>query len=39
MIKIMTARKKNLLDKIIIEHMTELVNHLYFILFKIWDLD
>lgn len=35
----MTAIKKNLLDKIIIEHKTDLVNHPYFILFKIRDLD
>lgn len=35
----MTVVRKNLLDKIVIEHRTNLVNQLYFLLLKIWDLD
>ena len=35
----MTAVRKDLLDKIVIEHRTNLVNHPYFILLEIRDLD
>lgn len=34
----MTVRK-NLLNKIVMEYRTDLVNHLYFILVEIWELD
>ncbi len=31
--------RRDFVDKIVIEHTTDLVNHLYFMLLKIWDLD
>lgn len=34
-IRVMTAVKKDLLDKIVLEHRTELVNHFYITLLKI----
>ena len=37
--RVMTAVRKDLLNKIVIEHRTDLVNHPYFILFEIQDLD
>lgn len=38
-IYIMTVVRKNLLNKIVVKHRTNLVNHLYFIFPEIWDLD
>lgn len=38
-IRVMTAVRKDLLDKIVIEHRTDLVNHPYFIFLEIRDLD
>ena len=35
----MTAMKKELIDKIVVDHRTNLVNHPYFILLEIWELD
>lgn len=35
----MTAVRKDLLDKIIVKYKTDLVNHHYFILVEIQDLD
>ena len=35
----MMAVKRYLLDKIVVEHKTDLVNHSYFMLVEIWDLD
>lgn len=35
----MMIMRKDLLDKIVIEYRTNLVNNLYFILFEIWNLD
>ena len=35
----MTVVRKNLVDKIVIEHKTDLMNYLYFILLEIQDLD
>ena len=35
----MTAVRKNLLDKIIVKHRTDLINHSYFIFLKVRDLD
>ena len=37
--RVMTAVRKDLLDKIAVEHRTDLVNHPYFILLEIRDLD
>ena len=37
--RVMTAVKKDLLDKIVVEHRTELVNHLYITLLKIQNVD
>lgn len=37
--RIIMAVRKYLLDKIIIEHKTNLVNHSYFILLEIQNLD
>lgn len=37
--RVMTTVKKDLLDKITIEHRINLINHPYFILFKIQNLD
>lgn len=38
-IRVMTAVRKDLIDKIMIDHRTNLVNHLYFMLLEIWELD
>ena len=38
-IKVMTAVRKDLLDKIVVEHRTDLVNYPYFVHLEIWDLD
>lgn len=38
-IRVMMAVKKDLLDKIILKHRTDLVTHPYFILLEIWNLD
>ena len=35
----MMALRKNLTDKLVIKIRTNLVNHLYFILLEIWELD
>lgn len=35
----MTAMRKNLIDKIVIDHRTDLVNHPYFILLEIRELN
>ena len=35
----MTAVRKNLVDKIVMDHKTNLINHLYFILLEIRKLD
>lgn len=35
----MTAMTKNLADKIVINHRTDLINHLYFMLLEIQELD
>lgn len=35
----MMAIKRDLIDKIIRKHRTDLVNHLYFIFLEIWKLD
>lgn len=35
----MTAVRKDLLDKIVVKYMTDLVNHLYFVFLEIWDLN
>lgn len=37
--KNMTVVRRDLLDKIIVEHRIDLINYLYFMLFKIQDLD
>lgn len=37
-IRIIIAIKKNLVNKIIIDHKIDLVNYLYFILLEIWEL-
>lgn len=34
-----TAIRKDLTDKLVVENRTDLVNHLYFILLEIWELD
>ena len=38
-IKVVTTVRKDLLDKIVVEHRTDLVNHPYFVLLEIRDLD
>lgn len=38
-IKVMMAIRKNLMDKIVINHRTDLGNHLYFILLEIRELN
>ena len=38
-IRVITVVRRNLVDKIVIEHKTDLVNHPYFMLLEIWDLD
>ncbi len=38
-IRVMTAMRRDLVNKIVVEHRTDLVNDLYFILLEIWDLD
>ena len=38
-IRVMTAVRKDLLDKIFVEHRTDLINQPYFVLLEIWDLD
>ena len=35
----MTTVKKNLIDKIVVDHGTDFVNHLYFMLLEIRKLD
>ena len=35
----MTAMRKNLVDKIMVDHRTDLVNHPYFMLLEIHELD
>lgn len=37
--RVITAVRKDLLDKIVVEHRTDLINHPYFIFIKIWELD
>ena len=38
-IRVVTSIRKDLIDKLIMENKTDLVNHLYFILREIWELD
>lgn len=38
-IKVMTIVRKNLIDKIMVDHRIDLVNHLYFMLLEIQKLD
>ena len=38
-IRVMTAVRKDLLSKIIVEHRTDLINHPYFMLLEIRDLN
>ena len=38
-IRVMTAMRKELVDKIIIDHRTDLFNHPYFMLLEIQELD
>lgn len=38
-IRVITVVRRDLLDKIVVEHKTDLVNHSYFILFEIRELD
>ena len=38
-IRVVTAIRKDLMDKLVIENRTDLVNHPYFILLEIWELD
>lgn len=33
------AVRKELINKIVVDHRTNLVNHLYFMLLEIWELD
>lgn len=35
----MTAMRKKLIDKIVIDHKTDLLNHSYFMLLEIWRLN
>lgn len=35
----MTAIIKDLIDKIVVEHKTDLLTHPYFILLEVWELD
>lgn len=35
----MTAMKKTLIDKIVIDHRIDIINHLYFMLLEIQELD
>lgn len=37
--RVITVVKKDLLNKIVVEHITDLINYFYFILLKIQDLD
>ena len=37
--RVMTAVRKNLADKIVVDHRTDLINHPYFMLIKIQELD
>lgn len=38
-VRVMTAVRKNLVDKIVIDHRTDLINHPYFMLLEIRELD
>ena len=38
-IRVVTVVRKDLLDKIVVEHRTDLVNHPYFVFLEIRDLD
>lgn len=38
-IRVMIAIKKDLVDKIVVDHRTDLINHPYFILLEIRELD
>ena len=38
-IRVVTAIRKDLTDKLVVENRTDLVNHPYFILLEIWELD
>ena len=38
-IRVMTAVRKNLVDKIVVDHRTDLVNHPYFMLLELQELD
>ena len=38
-IRIMTTVRKNLVDKIVVDHRMDLVNHLYFMLLELQELD